>query len=335
MADAKTRSRASFNAFFRHELSPALASLEKVRKLRFRVMVGVVAAGAAALILFLVFGGRYAFYFFHVGLGIVLLALLLIRVVLSSAMEATLIGNKKRVDFFSQEVIARTGQYALPGLRYDRLGQIGASDFIDSRLFGYHFNTLGGRDCFHGGGRGYSLTFSWIKAEFVPKNTTNQRNKQSHQHLFTGWFFLVRFGKRFEGETMVVPDTAEAAFSWLGRAVQKAVTPGEDRLVQLEDAAFEKLFKVVSTGELDARYVLTPVFMRTAARVGEKVGGKMYFSFRKNTMYVAVPTVNEYFSNMPVKSFLDPAFTRQLYHAALGVDELAQAVVAHQKVWEK
>lgn len=326
MAKKESGPYASFNAFFKFELLPVLEELDRVRTIRLCVFACL---GAALVTLGVLLVMYTPFEHARAGLVIFTVGLLaaLCVVVYVDGVRYNIHSRKER---FSLQAIAPTVDFARPNLRHAPKEYLPLGRYVDSCLFQGDFTNYTGRELFRGMGDGYSLAFSWLKVEDLSGD-----GGRPYRCLFRGWFFMATFPNRFDGETWMAPDTAEAAFSWLGRAVQGITVPKTGVLVQLEDADFERLFKVLSTDQLDARYVMTPAFMRTAARVGARLSGKIHCYFRDYAMYAGVPAEHEYFGAMPVRPFQDPGFLRQLYHAASGVDELARAVATHQKVWAK
>lgn len=330
----ETRSRATtftaFTAFFNKKLVPILTQLERTRKIRLYGTRGLAGALIFIGVLLIAFSPPTYLYF----LPLVVLFGGVFYMLTKLVFESLLPSRERRGILFSKGVIAATTLFAVPDLRHIQEGQAALADIVSSGLFGANIELLRANNQFQKTGQGYDLSFSWVKIAHSVIVKNNGRKQKQQYSAFTGWFFTIRFPKRFRGETIVTPDKAEAALSWLGRSMQQAITPRGAHLILLEDAAFEKRFKVLSTGEMEARYVLTPAFMQAAVRTEQKTG-PLYFMFRNECMFVAIPAVHEYLDGKPTRSFLDPAFAEQLYHAARGIDELTQTVVAHQKVWDE
>lgn len=238
--------------------------------------------------------------------------------------------HKRRVRF-SKEIVKPVADYALPGMLYTAFEGVRQSNFLDSCLFPPHFNIYHARDQFAAKRNGYNLLFSWLNVELMEKDSKGK--KVSQQHIFSGWFFVVDFARKFHGETLVLPDVAEAKLGWLGRSLQGYIVPRGGNLIHLEDVDFERAYKVISTGQLDARYILTPAFMRLAAAVRKRMGCGLSMSFKNNRMYVAVPAAMEYFGFLPNQSFTDPTVTRTLYHSVRGVADLAAEIAGNQVIW--
>lgn len=232
---------------------------------------------------------------------------------------------------FSRDVIAPLVNFAAPSLRFAPFAGVKQGDFMESDLFPPIFNVFKTRDGFAGRRNGYNLSFSWLKVEMLHQNANERTIRR--EFVFRGWYFVATFPRRFHRQTMVLPDVAEKNLGWLGRSLQEFRIPPNGRLIHLEDMDFEKRFKVFSTGELDGRYILTPVVMRRFSSIHQRMGWDFSVSFKYNRMYVAVPAAMEYFGFIPNMSFTDPAFARGLYHTVKGIDELARLIASTQTIW--
>ncbi len=62
----------------------------------------------------------------------------------------------------------------------------------------------------------------------------------------------------------MLPDFAEKLLGKFGQKFQKSFTHG--KLVKLENPEFEKEFVVYSSGQQEARYILTPVMMEANSK---------------------------------------------------------------------
>lgn len=364
----KTRRAASFASFFRSRLLPELERFERTRRRRFPVLVLLLAlafAGPAYLLarhspafgrlipylagltLLIVVGSFAVAYIIPSSLyrgtkiranSSYLVALLIVPI---KAMEtaARAIGGvdqflfhnaSRRLDF-SRAVVDPTVAFAMPGLTRRSVEYVGQGDFLESRLYGFNISRYTGRDYFYGAWRGVDFAFSWLKAEFIPKDKDNRPARI----LFRGWFFSLGFGKHFAGETLLHPDVAEATMGWLGRSMQGLFVPAGMHLLRLENAEFEHYFKVYSTGRNEGRYILSPSLMQTLASFRKRLGGPLALSFRGDRLYAAIPAPAEYFSLFPARPFTDPTFTRHLYHAVRGMAEVADDIKRNQRLWRE
>jgi hypothetical protein len=342
-SETKKRS-ASFKSFFRNELLPTLRRLETVRRLRLPFLVlcavAIVSLIVGNVVVGMAGGGLRLLPYVGGGLAALAAAAALYRYVFLARLAAkygvetpsSLVEvDRARTLLFSNEVVAKTARFAMPGLHHSQAGMIGQGDFMDSQLTDNYFTRYQGHDLFRMRRGQAHIAFSWLKVEYAPPNR-EERNKR-HRLLFNGWFFKALFPQRFQGETMVHHDVAEASMGWLGRSVQGLTVPHGLELIHLEDAEFEHYFMVHSSRQLDARYILTPSFMRAVVDVRKRVHNPMALSFRFDCMYAAFPATVEYFTRMPTRPFTDPAYTRHLYHAVRGFGGLVDDINRNHRLW--
>lgn len=358
----------SFSSFFRRQLMPTLARFEKVRRRRlpFQLIltalmlyglyrlgrhlpaiewVFLACCALSAITLFVTVITSYVFpsYMFK-GTGLranasMMVALLFMPLKMlemlmgyMDVLDMIIFHNQSRRLDFSREVIARTVEFALPGLKHRPVEYLGQGDFLDSHLYGFNLNRYSGHDYFYGAHKWKKIAFSWLKAEYVSVN----RNNRQYRMLFNGWFFCVGFGHKFAGEVLVRPDIAEAAMGWFGRSLQQAFSaPHGMQLVELEDHEFEKRFIVHANSQLEARYILTPTMMRTLTDFQKRLDAPLAISFRNECMFVAAQGVTEYFGLFPTQPFTDPRYARHLYHAVKGVVDLADDINRSHRLWKE
>lgn len=232
---------------------------------------------------------------------------------------------------FSNRIVRKTVNFAWPELKHSPRQFVRQGEFNDSQVCtGYYFNNYRGRDLFAGFFSNFAFEFSWIKAE----GGSPEKRAREVDAIFHGWFFVVSFPKNLQGETMVYRDVAEKSLGWLGRTLQGITVPVGMELIHLEDAEFERHFKVLSNDQLQARYILTPSFMRKTVELQKRMGTPMMLSFRYNCMYAAFPGVVDYFDTFRAIPFTDPAYTRHLFHAVAGMRALAEDMASNYIMWE-
>ena len=94
--------------------------------------------------------------------------------------------------------------------------------------------------------------------------------------------------KRVPGSIVILPDHLENRLGYLARSIQRLRESDGRKLVQLEDAEFERLFVVYASDEVLCRRVLTPAMMRDITRLQQKYGRDMMLSFNASRFYIAV-----------------------------------------------
>jgi hypothetical protein len=160
--------------------------------------------------------------------------------------------------------------------------------------------------------------------------------------IFRGLFISADFHKHFHGITLVLPDTEQSWLGGLGQWLQSISAklgnqPGE--LVKMEDPEFERLFKVFSTDQVEARYILTPNMIRRIVEFRNRTNSQVRLSFIASRVFVAISTSHNYFEPpslfAPADKLLDPSTLAQYFDelkfALAVVDELN----LNTRIWTK
>lgn len=135
-------------------------------------------------------------------------------------------------------------------------------------------------------------TYKGVGLELTECKLTEQQGSGDNRRdvtKFQGVFVLLQMHKNFSGRTVVKKDQGAIGnwFSGLGDGMDP---------VKLEDPRFEKRFDVVSTDQIEARYLLTPTFMeRLMALPGLFNGTDVQASFFDNKLLLMIPCKHDRF----------------------------------------
>lgn len=138
-------------------------------------------------------------------------------------------------------------------------------------------------DCFVGSWQGVTLRIS----EQILKKIRQGKHKVEKKTVFQGIAIDFELNKTFKGETIVLKDS--------GFLNKFKGIKGFER-VGLEDPRFEKMFEVYGTNQVEARYLLNPVFMEQVVKLKDLYKGKsvqLYFSY--NHVLIAIDTKQDMF----------------------------------------
>lgn len=169
---------------------------------------------------------------------------------------------------FKQEAIPQLLDAVLPGFRYAGGSYIAESEFNNSGLF-MDPDRYSGKDYFEGTHGLTKLHFSLLHAEERYETTetdtdsdghTTTRTEEHWRDIFKGLFFAADFNKHFRGRTLVRAGKA-GVFSGLFGS-----------LVKLEDPRFNQQFRVFSSDQIEARYLLTPRLMERLMELHSHLG---------------------------------------------------------------
>lgn len=108
-----------------------------------------------------------------------------------------------------------------------------------------------------------------------------------YENVFRGLLIVVSFPKQFDGTTVI---HSEALFNFL----EYVHMPGER--VKLEDPRFEKRFQVFTTDQIEARYLLTPIFMERLSAIDKYFNGNLEAAFDHNCFLLAIKTSHNWFN---------------------------------------
>lgn len=318
------------------ELEPILRELEQQRTQQVNqfaqtTLWSVVIGGVVSFLLMLAQFGVWSL----VPLGI---ALTVIIVVYASK------ANQWRSDF-KRRVMSRLVQHYNPNLSYHPERHISRNEYDLSMLFhnAPDPDRFDGEDLIEGKIDKTDIRLSELHTQYRQETYDSKgRREERWVTIFRGLFISADFHKHFQGVTLVLPDTEQSWLGGFGQWLQSLSAklgnqPGE--LVKMEDPDFERLFKVFSTDQIEARYILTPSLIRRIVEFRNKANSPVRLSFIASRVFVAIPTTHNHFEPpslfAPANKLLDPAVIAQYFEelrfAAAVVDELN----LNTRIWTK
>ncbi|MCS7209532.1 MAG: DUF3137 domain-containing protein [Fimbriimonadales bacterium] len=318
------------------ELEPMLRELEQDRTQKVSQFVRIalwsaVIGGVLSLGLMLYGVGAWAF-------APLVIALIVIGVVYASKAEEW----RKA---FKWRVMTRLVKYINPNLEYHPERYITPQEYELSML--YHNSPTPdryrGEDLIEGVVDKTDIRLSELHTEYKQVTYDSRGRRQEHWvTIFRGLFISADFHKHFQGVTLVLPDTEQSWLGGFGQWLQSLSAkigsqPGE--LVKMEDPEFEKLFKVFSTDQIEARYILTPSLIRRIVEFRNKTNAPIRLSFIASRVFVAIPTRHDHFEPpslfAPANRLLEPDTIAQYFEeirfALAVVDELN----LNTRIWTK
>jgi hypothetical protein len=313
--------------FYTNELAADLQKMEaKRRQVMQNTMITVGVIGVLGLIIsgVLVSKGAPPQVFLFVLIGC-----LIVGGIVSAAISK---GYKSE---FKQRIITKIVQFAEPGLSYHPQEKIDEYTFKGSKLFTQGIDRYSGEDLVRGRIGKTEIAFSEVHAEYKTTSRNSKGHTQTHWHtIFKGLFFIADFNKDFQGQTLVLPDSAEKLFGGFGKMLQ-GWNIGRPDLIQLEDPEFEREFVVYGNDQIESRYILSTSLMRRILDFKNKSGTKIYLSFTGSKVYVAVPITRNMFEPKYFSSTSDFApildYYRDLAFAIGIVDDLN----LNTRIWTK
>lgn len=325
-----------FSQFYQEQLKPILQSLEEERQQKTQRF------GQIALIS-IVFGGLLTLLLAATAREVGLIAFLPLGGALLIILISYGVMTSEWSRLFKWRVLTRLVKFVSPELAYQPERYISEEEFRESLLFQRDPDRYHGEDLIEGRVGQTAIRLSEVHAEYKTEHYDSKGNRYTTWHtLFRGLFILADFNKHFNGITLVLPDVEQNLLGWFGQVLQGlsaklGMQPGE--LVKLEDPDFERAFKVYSTDQIEARYILTPSLMARILRFRQLTQSEIRLAFIASRLYVAIPTMHNYFEApslfAPVGELLKPEtmgkYLHELQFALAVVDELN----LNTRIWTK
>ena len=166
---------------------------------------------------------------------------------------------------------------AVPGFKWTLDCIINEPEVTETDLYPYSSDAFYSTDDnFIGSYRGVDIAIT--EADYSREGGNNKIT------LFQGAIVRLKMNKNFEGLTVIRPKSHTSLINELEN-------------VELEDINFLKKFKVFSTDQIEARYLLTTGFMERFKEIMKAFDtDRIYCSFYKNYVYIAPYTTKDLFS---------------------------------------
>ncbi len=191
---------------------------------------------------------------------------------------------------------------------------------------------MNGNDYVKGNIDGINIQFSDIHAE---KRHRNHKGRDSWSTIFQGLFIVADFNKHFQGETVVLPDTAQSTFGNLIGNWLQSKNMAREELVKMDDPEFEKEFVVYSTDQVEARYILSHSLMKKLLLFRQRSAHPISISFIGSHIHMAINYDKDLFEPSIFRSLLDYKvamdYVKNLHLAISVVQELK----LNKKLWSK
>lgn len=256
--------RAALHSFDDSGLGPILDQLEERRKKAFNVFLSVVFVlgffvfflfleqGMTELVKFMGFGGILVSFFFYRRMSVVR------REAKEKLMPALChqIGLNYNLHPLNSEINPYRNLSIIPS--YDELT---LEDQISGKAEGIDFNLF--------------------EAKLV-NVSRDSKGRTTRTTVFQGFLVEFDFHKNFQGETIITKDHTVIGNFFTGWTKK-------GNRVKLEDPEFEKIFEVHSSDQVEARYLLTPLFMERVLKFNRLPSVKqLQIAFKGGRIYMAI-----------------------------------------------
>ncbi len=308
--------------FYQKELMGGLKALEaERRKLKGKLFIlGVVIAIAAAVFLVPMAGRMHSPVFIFVPL--------IIGIAIFGIAAHFLSADYKF--WFKSTILEKIIKFIGPDLSYNASGFIDKSTFMMSRIFTTTPNIYKGDDLVWGKVGATQIKFCELNAV----HESGSGKDRQRVTIFKGLFFIADFNKHFTSRTIVLPDTAEKLFGWLGQKLQEMNIFRGD-IVKLDDPDFENMFAVYSDDQIEARYILSPSLMQRISEFRKRTGRTVYMSFVGSNVYVAISFERDLFEPKIFSTILDFDVIREYYGDLALAAGIVEDLNLNTRIWSK
>ncbi len=310
-------------SLYEKELKPQLTDMEKMRKFvkKWRALA------IASLILAILFCfSDYTLLQIIGGIGFFVGAIY-------AGVKALGTYNKYHKQFKS-EVVRKVIHLINPAYKYNSAKHIEVYDYNKAAIFKRKAERCLGDDLVFGKIDKTPFKFSEVKTQYKTTSTNDNGKTVTQWHdIFRGLFFFAEFNKNIDGQTFVFPEKDRKMVNLFGKEKDESKHHGE--LVKLENPEFEKTFSVYGTSQQEARYILTPVMMEAIVNIHKRYGYKMYFSFKGENVFCAIPFNRNLFEPNIKRSGINFADVEEMYMLFSLIETIIHEMNLNTRIWTK
>jgi hypothetical protein len=156
--------------------------------------------------------------------------------------------------------------------------------------------------------------FDLAEADLEEKRTRSTKNgsETTYVTVFDGLLIRCAFLKPVKGRIVIRRDAG-----WLFNKLSDLFS--SDERVRLEDPRFEEVFEVFAKDQVEARYLLTPLFMERLMALNERFGGGLALAFAGQEVWIALRQAGDSFR---LGSFFGGYSRESVAHFLKGLAEL-------------
>ncbi len=162
----------------------------------------------------------------------------------------------------------------------------------------------------------HGANFRMHEAKLERKRETDKGSE--YMTVFRGVMMEIDFHRDFLGETIVLRDKG-----MFNRKARKKL-----KRVGLVDPKFEKIFECYGSDQVEARYLLTPVFMQRLVDLETQLNGKnLVAAFSGGALFIAVDAPNQFEAGSMFKPLTDPGRAVKILNEIKLIFDIADGVL--------
>ncbi|KQR71946.1 DUF3137 domain-containing protein [Pedobacter sp. Leaf176] len=173
--------------------------------------------------------------------------------------------------------------------------------------------------------------FAEVHAEYKTEVQTKNGTQTEWHDIFRGIIFCADFNKNFNGATIVKPkDLFGAMGAWFSKNL---FSFGNNEIIALENAEFNRTFITHATDQVEARYILTPAMMERILTLNSNSKETVSLSFVNSKMYIAFPLCRNYFEAPVFKTLLNPEILNQDITVIKFMYDIVRELDLNTRIW--
>lgn len=248
-------------------------------------------------------------------------------------------GNKRIPGYkmvYKKEVVEKIAHSIDTSWEYDPEAYVSEEAYIDSGLFNKSYEKFYGDDKVSGRVGETVFESSELNAGSFHSYTDDDGNSRSEwRAVFSGYFFHSEFNKQLQGETYLINGDLEAVADTLRSTSSNSKGRMKGSMVALENKEFANTFKVRSTSQVEARYILTPKLMESLLNVYQVFKQPMHMSFLGGKVYLAILFSKGLFEPSIWKSGLNIKELNKLYQLLNLNKTIIEELDLNTRIWTK
>lgn len=312
---------------FEELYSRILGTLQEIEKQRIDLVkkkikqtVIIAALLYAAIFAYLYFGQKQLILDMSLGFGIgILVGVILLVGICCFSFKCT--GKVKLSDTYKNNIVNKMIINILPSAEYHKDRGIACNYFTNSLLTTEDPDRYSSEDLVTGKIEETVFSFGEIHAE---RRYYTDKGHERWEDIFKGIFFIADFHKDFHGKTLVGRDS-----------FIKFTSHSNMHRVKLEDPAFEKIFDVYGTDQVEARYVLTPSIMERLVQLNHKISSKITLSFENSMVNIAIPQNKNNFEAPLLSTVLNKKRIEEEFILLINLIEIVEDLNLNTRIWSK
>jgi hypothetical protein len=229
---------------------------------------------------------------------------------------------------YKKHIVSKICQIIDPTWTYDEKNSVGETEYKASKLFPQEFNRFVGDDLVYG----KIDKTDFRSSEMNTVNVKKIEDRKTTYPVFRGYFFHADFNKNFAAETYVDAVLGIQTCNAREMLFKEYTNNG---LAILENPEFSRLFKVRTTDQVEARYILTPTIMEAIVKLYKNFKEPIHFSFVGSRVYCAIDFSKELFEAPTFKTCISIRQIGKHYNLFMLNTTIINELNLNTRIWTK